>query len=100
MREGAVSLHRFRARALPVVASMAALIGVVAVVNPTSGHAQPPIAVTASSVAGSDGTVVTATNHLVQTGHPTSGEYLVVWAGDEVSAARAQATAVPVAEER
>src|SRR5204863_519748 len=57
-----------------------------AVVNPTSGHAQPPVAVTASSVTGSDGTVVTATSHLVQTGHPTSGEYLVVWAGDENAA--------------
>ena len=65
---------------------MAALVALVAVVNPTSGHAQPPVTVTASSVTGSDGTVVTATNHLVQTGHPTSGEYLVVWAGDENAA--------------
>ena len=65
---------------------MAALVALVAVVNPTSGHAQPPVAVTVSSVTGSDGTVVSATNHLVQTGHPTSGEYLVVWAGDENAA--------------
>ena len=62
---------------------MAALVGLIAVVNPAAGQAQTPVAVTASSVTGSDGTVVTATNHLVQTAHGTSGEYLVVWAGDE-----------------
>ena len=74
---------------LPVLAITAGSLAIGA----PPGRAEAPVTVRSSSVTGTDGTVVTATNHLVgaaataATGRPattgTSGEYLVVWAGDE-----------------
>jgi hypothetical protein len=51
-------------------------------VLPRVGNADPAIDTLPSSFTAADGTVFTATNHLVRTKTRPAGEYLVVWAGD------------------
>src|SRR5436190_379020 len=70
--------RRFAWRLLPL---LALLVGVIVVV-PQRATSSPQITQLVSSHTAADGTVFTATNHLVGDARAT-GKFLVVWAGDQ-----------------